>query len=777
MQLTRVLLLASLTLAGDAAADARAVISELRSASMGQLRPLAFAQPAPARSDLAALSRFPVASELAIDRVMSEAIARHDVPGAAVIVGRRDGVLLRKVYGFAQVEPMTRPLEMDAVFDLASVTKAVATATSVALLVERGSLSYDDRVARFVPAFALPDKREITLRHLLTHTSGLPPVIPMQAFAAGYDAALHSIAAVRLGAAPGERYVYSDLGFIVLARVIERVAKQPVSAFASENLFAPLGLENTGFSLNSAARRRAVPTERVAGVMLAGTVHDPRARALGVTGHAGLFGTADELARFARMLGNGGLLDGVRVLGRETVRQMTKDQMVSGARVGLGWDLPDDTEHSTFSRQSFGHEGFTGTSLWIDPESDLFVVFLSSRLHPSGRGRAAPLAKEIRRIARAALHALPRTEDRGVGAGIDVLRTERFARLEGRRVALLTHDAARARDGARTTDLMLRAGNFRLVALLSPEHGVSAVENGVVGDTRDVSTALDVESLFGEKSEPSAELSRRVDTYVVDLQDAGARFYTYSSTLLGLMRFAARHGQRVVVLDRPNPIGGDRIEGPVSDPEKRSFIDPFPMPVRHGMTLGELAKMFRAELGLNLLLDVVPLSGWQRDQLWQDTGLRWFPPSPNLRTARQALLYPGIALFEQTNLSVGRGTPAPFERLGAPWLRAEPLLRISQPGVRLRSVSFVPDAGPYRGEPCQGVAFEVTDPRALRPTALAFELARALQRFPEWERNGMLPLLGSAEVFAGLERGGDVEALIRPRLTQFRELRGRYLLY
>ncbi len=777
MQLEKVLLVLSLVSAGDAGVR-ELPPQRLHSVHLPALPPVARKPP---RADLAELSRFPVEAELAIDRRVEDALGRGDVPGCVVIIGRQDGVVFRRAYGFAEIEPGRRPMRPDAVFDLASVTKAVATATSVAALVERGRLHYDDPVSHWLGAFRAPDKRDITLRQLLTHTSGLPPVIDVRSFTRGREAAVRSIAATRLSSAPGERYLYSDLGFIVLGEVIERASGERLDRFARETLYAPLGLSSTGFLPGPELVPRAAPTEWVDGAMLRGTVHDPRARALGVTGHAGLFSSADDLARFARMLLGRGQLDGVRVLAPSTVAAMIHEQPVNGARVALGWDLPDDPDHSAFSRRSFGHEGFTGTSLWIDPERDRFVVFLSNRVHPSGHGRAGPLAQAIRALAAPALAHLDREHDAGIGAGVDRLRSEGFQPLAGHRILLLTHDAARARDGVRTADVLFQSPRVHVVGLLSPEHGLSASGEARVGDSRDPRTGLVVESLYGPRSEPSQKLLSQVDTIVVDLQDVGARFYTYASTLLAVLRSAARHGKRVVVLDRPNPLG-DAVEGPVSARAPRSFIDPFPLPVRHGMTIGELGRMFVGELSLAVDLEVVPLIGWPRRAHFGETGLRWFPPSPNLPSPDAALLYPGIALLEATNLSVGRGTATPFQLVGAPWLRPERLRDLLRAkGVKTKAVAFVPDKGPYRGELCRGLAFEVLDEGSFQPVAFGLALARALHAgFPEWETSRMAPLLGDQEVLAAIESDAPLEAierLIRPGLARFADVRSRYLLY
>ena len=721
--------------------------------------------------------QLPPDTQLGIERRIELAIDKGEMPGAVVVVGTRDRSLFRRAFGLAAVEPVKQPLRPDAIFDLASVTKAVVTATSVAALVGDGLLGWDDPAARYLPALSTPDKRAITLRHLLTHTSGLPADNAIDDEQLGLGRAVAAISGLPLASAPGERYRYSDLGFILLGAIVEARAKQGLDAFAQARLFGPLGLESTGF--RPLPSPRLVPTEKEGEVFLRGVVHDPRARALGgVAGHAGAFSSADDLARFARMLLGKGQLDGVRVLSERSVREMTAPIEVDGARVTLGWDSPDDPARSAFSGQSFGHEGFTGTSLWIDPTRDRFVVFLSSRLHPDGRGRVAPLAQAIRAEVAGVepVRAAPTLE-----LGIDRLQAEGFQRLAGKRVALLTHDAARDRSGGRTTDVLFAAEGVRLVRLFAPEHGLGARQEGAVTDAVDARTGLPVFSVYGGGRDPSTLLGD-VDLVVIDLVDVGARFFTYEASMLGMLRAATRAHKAVLVLDRPNPLGGERVEGPRSF-GPRSSVDPFPLPVVHGLSLGELARLFRGELALDVGLEVEAMQGWRRDERFADTGLEWYAPSPNLRSPRAAELYPGVALFELTNLSVGRGTPTPFELLGAPWLDAAALsARISAPGVKLVQSEFVSDADPYRGERCHGVRFVVTDPARFSPIELGFALGAELRRLHpgEWEPGGFDDLLHAPPVFLQMSAGRAAPALVasfEPEVRAFRELRRQYLLY
>lgn len=706
----------------------------------------------------AAARRLPARVQLAIEREIDGAIDRGDMPGAVVIVGGSAGVSFRRAFGAARVDPVRRAMTEDAIFDLASVTKAVATATAVAALVEDGRLRYDDPVRKHLPAF----HPGVTVRQLLTHTSGLPAVLAVA------DSSPAAVARTPLAHEPGVRHRYSDLGFIVLGELVARVSGQPLDGFVARRLFEPLGLTDTRFRPGPGLR--VVPTDAWHGV-----VHDPRARALGgVAGHAGLFSSADDLARVARMLLGGGALDGRRVLRPETVRAMTEVHEVPGARVTLGWDAPDDPTGAVFSPQSFGHEGFTGTSLWVDPRRDRFVVFLSSRLHPDGKGRVAPVAHAIRALVAGVR---PEVDDPVVELGIDRLAREGFSRLRGRRVALLTHGAARDRSGRRTLDRIASAPGVELLRVVTPEHGLSVAEEGAVPDGRDVRTGLPVVSLYGPDDDRRAWVD--VDTVVVDLVDAGARFYTYAAALVR----ALESRRRVVVLDRPNPSGGVPA-GPVSRAKPRSWIDPHPLPVMHGMTLGELAILIAHERALDTPLEVVPLSGWRRDMRFGDTGLAWFDPSPNLRSPRAALLYPGVALFEHSNLSVGRGTPTPFEWVGAPWLDPAAVIAALGPaqGVSLAPDERVPQSGPFRGERCRGLAITLTSARRLSPLSFAMALARALRAVhpADWDFRRLGVLLSSPTTLEALGRGAPLEELMAGwplELEAFAVHRRPFLLY
>ena len=352
---------------------------------------LPHAEPAAAGMDAVALGQ--------IEVIVAEGIAEKKMPGCVVCVGRRGRIVLLKAYGNKRVLPAEEPMSVDTVFDLASLTKPIATATSVMLLVERGKLKLDDKVAAILPGFEVNEKGEITIQHLLTHTSGLLPDNALADYEHGPDEALRRICELELQAPTGSKFIYSDVNFILLGEIVRRVSGQDLHAFSQANLFRPLGMRETGFLPSTELRERAAPTEERDGHWMQGEVHDPRAHKLGgIAGHAGLFSTAEDLAIYAQMMLNRGQAGGTRVLKPETIELMTADYPVPRGIRGLGWDKQtgySSNKGQKLSSGAFGHGGFTGTVLWIDPERELFFIFLSNRLHPDGKGAVNPLAGKI----------------------------------------------------------------------------------------------------------------------------------------------------------------------------------------------------------------------------------------------------------------------------------------------------------------------------------------------------------------------------------------------
>ena len=732
-----------------------------------------------------------------LDREITQAIAAGQLPGAVVLIGKGDEVLVRRAWGHRSVSPgAAEPMTVDTVFDLASLTKPIATATAVMQQVEAGRIRLDDRVADYIPGFGKYGKDVITIRQLLTHMSGLRPDLDLGDEFEGRDTAVRYAMEEVLQSEPGTTFVYSDINFFLLADIVARVTGTPFEEYVERHIFGPLGMRETMFLPPASLAPRIAPTqpcERLAwpcspdADMLRGVVHDPTARRMdGVAGHAGLFSTADDLSRFARMLLAGGTLDGARVLSAASVARMTAASTPEGAASvrGLGWDI-----NSAFSSNrgdlmpvgSYGHTGFTGTSIWIDPASKLYVIFLSNRVHPDGSGDVTPLRARVASIAAGAFIApgdlpdeatfnrtffpvAPPTAHRPlptVLTGLDVLAANNFAELKGRRVGLITNHTGRARSGETAIDLLHAAPDVTLVSLFSPEHGIRGILDAHVPSSVDEKTDLTIHSLYGETRRPTAAMLDGIDTLVIDLQDIGARFYTYMTSLAYVMEEAAPRGIRVVVLDRPNPINGFGIEGPGLDESAIGFTGYMSMPIRHGLTLGELAHVFNEEKGIGADLQVIEMRGWRREMWFDETGLTWINPSPNMRNLNEAALYPGIGAFESTNISVGRGTDTPFEQIGAPWIDGPALAAALNarrlPGIRFYPVTFTPTSSKFAGELCQGVFMVIVDRAALRPVRVGVEIASAL-----WTQHGAIfeidraaRLFGSEAGLARIKRGDD----------------------
>lgn len=371
-------------------------------------------------------------------------------------------------------------------------------------------------------------------------------------------------------------------------------------------------------------------------------------------------------------------------------------------------------------------------------------------------------------------------------AGIDVLAGEGFAHLKGRKVGLITNHTGRAADGTPTIDLLFKADGVKLVALFSPEHGIRGELDEKVGDSVDVKTGLPIYSLYGERRKPTAETLKGIDTLVYDIQDIGCRYYTYISTLGLVLEAAKEHGLRVVVLDRPNPIGGVAIEGPIRDPGRESFVAYHELPLRHGLTVGELATLFNADRKHKVDLDVIRVTGWKRGDFYDRTGLTWRNPSPNMRHLTAALLYPGIGLLETTNVSVGRGTERPFEWIGAPWIDgrqlAAELARRDLPGVRFVPVDRTPISSTHKGAACGGVDIIAIDWSKVSPVRLGLEVTATLRGlYPEkWQAKNFDRLLVHKATYDGLVAGKpvtDLERAWQTDLDAFRKRRAAILLY
>lgn len=733
-----------------------------------------------------------------IDEIVREGLSQSKMPGCVVVVGRSSGIVLKRAWGFRQTVPAQVPMTVDTVFDLASLTKPIATATSIMLLASRGLLDVESPVSRYWPEFAQNGKERVSIRHLLTHTSGLIADNSINDYAGTPEESLQKIAALKLTADPGTEFIYSDVGFIVLGHLVQRISGEDVNGFSRKAIFEPLGMLETGYLPAEPLRARAAVTEQRENRWMQGEVHDPRAWRLGgIAGHAGLFSTADDLARYAMMMLGRGAAGQVRVLEDSTWMLMTTAVEVPRGRRALGWDARtgySSNRGDLMSSAAFGHGGFTGTGIWIDPLRDLFVIFLSNRVHPDGKGLVNPLIGRVGTIAAAALKIapsegspLPATGSGNVLNGIDVLERDGFARLHGRKVGLITNQTGLNRAGKGTIRLLSEAPGVELRALFSPEHGLEGkLDIPKIGDQQDASTGLKVFSLYGETRTPTKDSLASLDTLVFDIQDIGCRFYTYLSTMQNAMRAASEHGLRFVVLDRVNPVGGTAVAGPVLEDGLQSFVGCHTIPVRHGMTAGELARMFRQELFPGLELEVVACEGWTRSQLFDETGLTWTNPSPNMRNLNQALLYPGVGLIELTNVSVGRGTDTPFEIVGAPWIQerelAAALNAAGLPGIRFIPVRFTPSATKFPGESCGGVQLIITSRTELEPIEVGIQLMCTLKKlYPQdWDTKNLNKLLASNRIRDAIEGGkprSEIPGIWQEELRQFVDRRRNFLLY
>jgi len=780
--------------------------------------------PRPAAAPLQPSEDVDVARFDAIGPLVEEAISQKKLPGAVVLIGRGDRVLYQKAIGHRAIEPSVEPMTLDTIFDLASLTKVVGTTPSIMKLVEDGRIRMTDRVASFIPGFERYGKTDITIRHLMTHTSGLRPDLDLGDNWVGSDTAIELAINEVPTSPPGDRFVYSDINYFLLGDIVRRVSGEPLNEFARKRIFEPLGMKDTMFVPPSSVRARIAPTQFCTAhgwpcegphmEMLRGVVHDPTARRMGgIAGHAGLFSTAADLSVFCQMLLNGGSYHGTRILAPLTVDKMTTAVNAPGVRDarGLGWDI--DSSYSSNRGEllpigSFGHTGFTGTSIWIDPLTKLYVIFLSNRVHPDGKGDVTPLRARVATIAASALTAVPESARERrftssllnpsgnvstpaapaapVQTGLDVLRAQGFAPLRGKRIGLVTNHTGRARDGATTIDLLFGAPDVKLVTLFSPEHGIRGILDTSVPSSVDDKTKLPILSLYGETQRPTREMLDGLDAVVIDLQDIGARFYTYMTTTAYVMEEAAKRKLPVFVLDRPNPVNGWQIEGPSLDKESLGFTGYFPMPIRHGMTLGELARLFNAENKIGADLTVVAMKNWRRDEWFDDTSLPWINPSPNMRNMNEAALYPGVGAIEGTNISVGRGTDTPFEQVGAPWIDgvqlADTLNARSIPGVRFYAVRFTPSSSKFANQECQGVFIIVTDRSALRPVRVGLEIASALYKLhpSDYQLDAAGRLFGARETLGKVKMAEDPAAIAASWSAveaKWRLLRSKYLLY
>ena len=853
-----------------------------------------------------------VADFSAVSALVNDAIAAKKLPGAVVVVGQHGKVVFEQAYGNRKLagEPgldgQPAPAEAmttDTIFDMASLTKCLATATAIMQLYELHKFEFDDAVAKYLPEFAANGKEHVTIRELLTHYSGLPPDVDLKDAwglaapnkAEGYRRAFGS----PLAATPGTHFEYSDINFIVLGALVERLSGETLDVYASEHIFAPLKMEHTRFlpigrdcgliglfpfdakpgkqgkvhgealfdpcAAGMWERQKWIPNaaptahdnELDASVnsdfdhLLRGVVHDPTTRRMGgVAGQAGVFSTATDMSLFASALLER-LLHGTGPfpLKQATLKLMTSPEQpgtaesratvfssdgkpTKGVAVrGFGWDI-----NSAFSRPrgevypigSFGHTGFTGTSLWMDAASDSYVVLLANAVHPRGgasisglRGQVATAAARALGVggdsshASESMHGAPgnsgassQVSEARPGApgsvavltGIDVLEKTAFAALKTAardghlRLGLLTNQTGVDAAGRRSIDVLKAAPGVELVTLFSPEHGIAGAKDSMdVKSGVDAATGLPVVSLYGSKDanrRPKVEDLKKLDAVVIDLQDAGVRFYTYESVVGYFVEAAAKAEIELIILDRPDLVGGELVQGPVSDEGADSYTNYMREPVRLGMTLGELAEFVNGEKGLGARVSVVKMEGWSRAEFFDETGLKWVNPSPNLRSMAAAVLYPGVALMDSTNVSVGRGAATPFEHIGAAWIKGEELAAYLQarriPGVTFVATKFTvaedENKYPFHGQEVEGVSMVATDRKTLDAVEMGIELIAALHKLyrEQFKMAKTSTLIANKETMAGLEQGIDPRVIAKvweADLAAFKAKREKYLIY
>jgi uncharacterized protein YbbC (DUF1343 family)/CubicO group peptidase (beta-lactamase class C family) len=768
-----------------------------------------------------------------IDTIIEHGIAEKKFPGAVVIVGHDGRIVFHRAYGNRALIPSPEAMSEDTIFDVASLTKVLATAPAVMQLYEQGRFLLNDPVAKYLPEFAANGKQDITIRQLLTHYSGLPADVSLDDAWSGKQEGLRRALASTPITPPGVQFRYSDINYIVLGALVEKLSGLTLDEYEARYIAQPLGLEHTRYLPPEIWRSDIAPTQYDNGVMLRGVVHDPTARRMGgVAGHAGLFSSAGDVALYAQ-----NLLD--RLAGRTSrfpLRQLTMEKMTTPGQPatgtalrGLGWDIesPFSTNRGElFPVGSFGHTGFTGTSIWMDPVSDTYVIVMANAVYPNGPTGINGIRAAVATAAATAIGlkldngslatkltgynesmtGARRWQERNgtVANGIDVLEADHFAELAALtarhggqlRLGLLTNQTGLDAQGRRTVDILIRDAEaavpgLKVKLLFSPEHGINGAldKEGILNST-DTATGLPIVSLYGASAaqrRPSLDTLRSLDAVVIDLQDAGVRFYTYEAVVRYFLEAAAQTGTEIVVLDRPDPLGGSFVQGPVSDVGRDSYVDVAPLPVRHGLTLGELARYLNGEYKLRAPLTVVAMKGWQRGDWFDATGLTWTNPSPNLRSFQEAILYPALGLIETTNISVGRGTDTPFEYVGAPWIDGRNLAHDLNarflPGVRFVPVNFTPQAPyPYAGELCHGIELIVTDRNAIDSPELGLEIASTLHKLygDQLQLTKMDTLLANRRVLDALLAERDPQRIAedwQQDLHDFDNRRKPYLLY
>ena len=670
-----------------------------------------------------------------LKKALEKAVAMSKSPGAVALVGDSEHVFFEDAVGWRQCIPQTLPASVDTIYDLASLTKPIATTTAILQLRDAGKLDLEQPVSEIIPIAAF---RSFTIRHLLTHTSGLPGYALWYKEIHDLNEMIQRIAEAGVEWEAGTRRRYSDFGFILLGKIVELTAGDALDAYCTKNIFSPLGMHRTSFVPPKSWQKECAPTEQCPWRkrLIQGEVHDEHASAMGgVAGHAGLFSTVQDLSRFCRAF-----LEG-KVLSEKTLTEVERvGQVASYLWQGLGWQLdPWSCGASGFlpTRRTLGHTGWTGTALWIDRTQNRYAILLSNTCHPSRKNRDNQTLRQIF-FHHVAAHYY--SGKRNVHTGIDRLAWDYFAPLRGKRIGVLTNHAAVDQMGRSLLDVLRLAPDITIKRLFSPEHGFRGqAEAGEHVATQ--TETIPVVSLYGKRKQPTAEEVSDLDYLIVDLPDIGARYYTYMATMKACMETCAKTHTPMIILDRPNPVGGAMLEGPIATDYGKDVCCA-PIPIRHGMTLGELALYFKKTFFSehSPSLQVIETDNWYRALHYEACSLPWVAPSPNIPDPQTALVYLGTCLCEGLNLNEGRGTETPFRLIGAPWLDAKHVLDTLQPqetlGFELHERTYTPRAIPgkashpqYQDEACHGIFITLKEPQKARPLTLAVALIVAMHRF------------------------------------------------
>lgn len=724
-----------------------------------------------------------MATQITIEAALTKAVTSTNNPGAVAYVGNMDQTFFHGAVGYRQLIPEKEPATKDTIYDLASLTKVVATTTIILRLYDDGVIDLDQPYTDIVP---IPAFRGITIRQLLNHTAGLAPYFAYYKQHTSMLEMIDHFAQTAVKNPPGIHRQYSDVGFMLLGFLAEMAAEQPLDDAAKRLIFEPARMNRTAYNPPESWKAQCAATERCPwrGYVIRGVVHDENAFAVGgVSGHAGLFSTAEDLARFSRALLGG------KLISETTLAEATRvGQLPRYPWQGLGWNLDpwlSGLQGALPSRKAFGHTGWTGTSMWLDRESGFFAILLGNTCHPSRQSRRH---RQFRQTFHFAIAEKFYDHRRNVHTGLDRLVWDHFDKTRNKRIGLLTNSAAVDQLGRPILDVFSLNPATNVHIVYSPEHGFArqAEAGEKVGAQ---AAAQNLVSLYGDREAPSPNELAEINLFVIDLQDIGARYYTYMHTMKNCLEACAKAGTPVLVLDRPNPLGGLVVEGPMPE-NTDSPVCSANIPVRHAMTMGELATYFARNIP-NLKLDVSLLDNWSPALYYDDCSLPWTPPSPNIPTPDTALVYIGTCLFEGTNLNEGRGTETPFHIIGAPWLDADAVIsavpQAALRGCSLEAEQYTPVSIPgkatsprYQDQPCNGIRIRITNREFFRPFTTAVALLSAIHKThgADFEMTNFFDTLaGSPNLRTEIRRGDDSMDIIahhNSESDQFSKSRPRF---